>query len=210
MSPVGPNDGLGGQHGFPRWADYGTTAGTDIRAKTGTEETWFEHEAIVPAGFMAVRRAFKLEDSALTVSTTIMSEDPLKTSLGHHDYYTLEAGKYEGLTINGQPLDDLLEEKGATEAIMNGDARFWPHFGGHADVQFPAGRQLRITANAQHERLDRTGETGMMLWRRPDAPYICLEPVLGVEPTGSGLAMRELHLDEMGSATLQVRSELIG
>jgi len=211
MMPVGPNDGLGGQHGFPRWADYESTSGIEVRTKRPEpdEETSFEHEAVVPQGVIAVRRGFNLEDSALTVTTTIMSEDPVSTSLGHHDYYTLEDGKYNGLAVNGQHLDDLLEEKGAAEAVMNGSARFWPGFGGQADVRFPSGRHMRITATARHEKLDRTGETGMLLWRRPDAPYICLEPVLGVEPARDSLATRELYLDEMGTATLQVRTELL-
>jgi hypothetical protein len=212
MMPVGPHDGPGGQHGALRWLDF-KEAGRD--EKEG--EARLALTAPTPDTAPFVTRSFVLRPSMLTTITSVLAaRRPLKTSLGHHDYYPLPDGDCSGVRINGQPLDDLLDEKGATEAIMGGEARYWGGFTGNAQADFPGGLSIGITA----EILSRPGGSytraepiraplGMLIWHQPDSEHICLEPTIGVNHHGTDQPNDGLQVPALGNVSLMVKTQLL-
>jgi hypothetical protein len=193
MMPAGPSDGAGGQHGPLRWLDYDATPwnrgpGRGLIQLTPKEQG---------EGGLLVRPSFHLKEDQLrrSIGFANVTGDTIHTSLGFHDYLHLPQGD-DRLRINGQPLDDLLEERGAEAAIMGGDARIWRGFGGAATVQMPDGGALRLSgeaftgSNYPGDRPLKQYPVDMMIWSRPDDngdnPFICLEPVIGVEALEPG------------------------
>jgi galactose mutarotase-like enzyme len=168
MSPAGPFEGPGGQHGFPRWADYRVTEQSDESGKL-TLETHRSDDRIM------LKKAFELSDHALVSHTTVYNpgEDTFRTSLGEHYYYPLPDNSTDGLTINGHDIDSLLGD-GTLAQIMDGDAAFWGDWSGTADIRFPAGYSLRLEASATPET-----NIGMLLWHKPGSGTICFEPTAG-------------------------------
>lgn len=206
MMPVGPSDGVGGQHGFPRWVDYNPT---DRARGAGVESLSVYAE--LPRDMTPFTRTFRLRPSRLSVSTSVTAlGEPISTSIGHHDYYSLEDGDYDGLTLNGRSIDELLGA-GATEAVMNGEARFWSGFGetGKVDVRFPNDTALKISAFALSLKGSQIDSLGMLIWRRSDAPYICLEPTLGVVDTPSGLETDQANIIPHDTVSLTVSTQLL-
>lgn len=147
-----------------------------------------------------ILRTFSLDFSKLTATTILDIHRAGAVSLGHHDYYHLRDGDYEGLTINGKPIDELLDTSGATHEIMNGKAHLWSDFDGRADVRFPDGTRMGLTAQAKLKGIPVNEQLGMLLWRRPNAPYICLEPTVGVQKDSEG-NLRTDALDLGGPAS---------
>lgn len=176
MVPAGPYDGIGGQHGFPRWADY------DVRKLPETAEGEQQMTFGVKradAG-MTLSKTFVLTDFSLTTVTAIKAGGEVEnTSLGEHIYFLLEDENLVGLVINGQSLDELLGE--GSEATVRSNGTLFYNFGGEAEIVFPAGHIVKISASFQ-------GETryplAMWIWKRPGSPSICFEPVVGVKGLG--------------------------
>lgn len=183
MLPVGPHEGPGGQHGAARWLKHDVTVRPWLNGTTRLNATpiaphWSDEGNIL--------RTFSLDSSKLTATTILDVHRSGAVSLGHHDYYHLRDGDYEGFTINGKSIDTLLDAPGATDEVMSGKAHLWSDFDGKADVRFPDGTRLGITAQAKLRGIPINEQLGMLLWRRPNAPYICLEPTIGVQKDGEG------------------------
>src|SRR4051794_8485622 len=99
MVPAGPYEGIGGQDGFPRWADYEAEKTSDtviLKAKRSD-------------GGLKLSKEFVLGESVLTtISTILISSGEERTSMGEHVYFSLEGEELEGLKVNGRSLDKLL------------------------------------------------------------------------------------------------------
>lgn len=201
MVPAGPFEGLGGQHGFPRWSDYNEFPLADgqdgekniaVQAKRSDEG-------------LALVKAFELTEFSLTSHTTIMSSEDTteRTSMGEHLYFSLVDENMEGLTVDGTSLDELIGP-GSEEKLKNGDTLRW-NFSGETVIHFPAGHDVKLSASFD-------GETKhplmLWIWKRTNSPSVCFEPVVGVE-----------HLDDddtsgviiapYASATLSTKIELL-
>lgn len=180
MSPVGPDkDGFGGNHGFPRYANYHAF------------EQWLDKDTgAVTLPLHAMRsdmglglsKKFSLAANKL-VSTTVLrnnQEAPEATSLGEHNYFVLDDEDPTRLTVNGKSLDALLGE-GATDEIMDGNAQYWPDFPGFARIAFPKGYGIDLTAIALRDGVVPEDNVGMLFWHKKGIPSICFEPTVGFD-----------------------------
>ena len=201
MVPAGPYEGIGGQHGFPRWADY------DVTQLDDTAEGYKQMllRAKRPDDGLALEKTFVLGEGALTTITRISNPSDMveQTSMGEHTYYSLDAENFDGLRLNGQDLDELLGA-GSLEKVQN-DGTLYFEFGGEAVIDFPAGHSVKVTASFEGES---KYPLAMWIWKRPGLPTICFEPVVGVEKLGQevndGVVVRPNEVAE-----LRVQIELL-
>ena len=174
MMPVGSSKGIGGGHGFARWADYKELPLADGPAG----EKQIAIQAKRPDNGLSLTKSFRLTGSALTSLTNVYNPGTTaeRTSLGEHLYFDLAGEQFEGFRINGQTLDELMGE-GAEVAVKNDDTLEWYDFDGEALVEFPAGHSIRLSAEF-------TGDTELPLsigiWHRRGTPSVCVEPIVGV------------------------------
>lgn len=201
MVPAGPSEGIGGQHGFPRWSDYHKFLLTD----TSDGEKQVAIQAKRSDNGLSLEKIFLLDESALTTFTTIRSSEETteETSIGEHIYFSLPDEKFDGLKINGQSLDELLGE-GSQQIIENDGTLYWD-FGGDATIDFPAGHSVKVSAVFEG---DTRHPLAMWIWKRPDSPSICFEPIVGVENLDDD-DTSGVRVPPYGSATLGTRIELL-
>lgn len=198
MSPVGPNEGIGGQHGVPRWANYHEFSRDD-----GTEgERRLVFQAKRSDNGLSFSKAFELTSSRLQTQTNIYNPQPgfEHTSLGEHLYFQLHDEQSTGLSVNGKSLDELLGDS-AERNIMAGNPLFWSAFDGTALINFPEGYRIKLTAAV-------TGETklGMLVWHRVGSESICFEPTAGFTESGQNDG---ISLSPGGEVTLTTAIELL-
>lgn len=200
MSPVGSTEGLGGRHGFPRWADYKEFTQRD--GPKGEKRTSFQAKRSDLG--LGLIKTFELTESSLASSTTLLNSETeaTHTSLGEHYYFTLKNEDSSGLTVNGKSLNELLGD-GAEEKIMAGDAIFWPLFEGSVVINFPVGHSVKLSASA--EGADES-KLGMLFWHKPGSESICFEPTLGYDEDGQN---NGLSIDPYQSITLNTKIELL-
>lgn len=207
MMPVGPNDGLGGQHGLLRYVNFEHTA-TLLRTSPHSRRVLhvLELEAALPPdspisatrhiGFTALNEVF--------IATTIRHQSPfsdqlpvddrssedLVTSLGEHVYLDMPDGAaVSDITLNRHSIDELLGE-GAAADVAAGNPRLWRGFKGNVVARLSDHRRIKITSSTSSNRETRGATVhDMLLWRRViegvAAPTICLEPVAGFRPDAS-------------------------
>jgi hypothetical protein len=182
MMPVGPHDGVGGQHGFPRWADYRAEALYSERPDFG-----FAHLIAEVADYpVNTSRVMSLSPGKLILSTCIQNNHPegsgaMDVSLGEHLYFAMPQGATVGdVTINGETLDQLLHP-GAAEQISEGQAQFWRGYAGVAAVNMPDDNAFRLETAIHGHGIQTAVGIGMLLWQRPGEPFICIEPTLGFD-----------------------------
>lgn len=201
MSPVGPTESIGGKHGFPRWADYHEFAQND--GPNGEKRVAFQ--AMRSDNGLGLTKVFELTDGTALSSDTIIynsEADPIRTSLGEHYYFALANENSNGLTVNGKTLDELLG-KNAENSVMNGKPLFWQSFNGEAEISFPAGHNIRLSAEFTG---DIPSEMGMLVWHRPGSPSICFEPTVGFGTSGQNDG---IELPSFTSAVLSSKIELL-
>lgn len=201
MSPVGPSEGLGGQHGFARWASYEQSPQPD--GPNGEKQTSFKAKR--GDGGIGVTKLFNLGEDNLITETTLTNPEgaDAHTSLGEHLYFNLKDEIFDGLTVNGLTLDELLGE-GSLQTIKSGEAIFWPGFNGSATITFPAGYNVEIKASSTGTNTDEAA--GMLVWHKPDSSSICFEPTIGLEAIGDN---EHLVVPAHGEVTLTTSIKLI-
>jgi hypothetical protein len=191
MLPVGrTEDWPGGQHGPVRWVKHDI-----VEPKPGGVAS--QIATLVPRmsqGMPFVVRHAQLAESvlALGLSVTNRREQPLGLSLGEHFYFKMPAGSAGELRIyqgsdKPQTIDGLLGD-GSSDLVDEGIAQFWSDFGGQAGVIMPNGDKIAITASLAERNQstpDLQRHLGMLIWRRPGASFICLEPTAGYDIDGS-------------------------
>lgn len=199
MLPAGPSEGIGGQHGFPRWADYRVSAGED--GPNNEKNTLFT--ALRSDGGLALEKSTTLGTSSLTSHTTIHNPttETVQTSIGEHYYFNLANENFEGLKVNGKSLDELLGP-GSLDTVLRQDTLVWQDFPGEAIIEFPAGHSLKLKVNF-------AGTTDaapiLWIWHRADSPSLCFEPLVGV--TGSDNSGVRAAQDQ--AATLSTTIEIL-
>lgn len=206
MSPAGPSEGIGGQHGFPRWADYQEFPLDD--GTNGEKRVIFEALRSGSDGGIALSKAFEVANNKLSSHTTLFNPgiSAEQTSIGEHYYFTLEDERSAGIKLNGKSLDELLGD-GAEATIMNGEALFFDAFDGTATIDFPAGHSIRLSAQAQYDKGATTSAgLGMLIWHKSGNKSICFEPTIGLAAIGDN---QHLMIPPQSSATLISTIELL-
>lgn len=209
MVPVGPYEGVGGQHGFPRWSDY-----HEFELPEGEDgEKRFALQAKRSDYGLSLSRIFELTKNRITMRTTIASSvagDEV-TSIGEHLYFALEDGNLKGLTIKDRSLDELLGE-GSEAQLMNDrtedgtkDGTLYCPFDGEAIIHFPDGHDVKLSAMFE-------GETNyplaLWIWKKPGSSSICIEPIVGVENLDDD-PRNGVTVPGYGNATLTTQIELL-
>lgn len=178
MLPVGPSDGIGGQHGFPRWADYelvGSERGDASTRVVMQAEQSAHHVLSLTREFELHKSTFASLSEARNNSNTVQ-----QTSLGEHYYFDLPNSDVAGIRFDGASLDEVLGE-GAIEGINRGEAQFLSYGtqGVCAIIGFSDGKTVRLEGHAVLEVGAVPIEHGLLVWRRPGSPSICFEPTIG-------------------------------
>lgn len=201
MSPVGPSEGIGGQHGFARWAAYQGFPQND--SPDGEKREAFQAKR--SDNGIGVSKLFTLDADSLVTETTLYNPDEslAQTSLGEHLYFTLENEIFDGLTVNGHNLDELLGA-GSLETIKHGDPLFWKSFDGDATIHFPAGHDIEIHADVTNS--SEGAALGMLVWHKTDSSSICFEPTLGLVDIGDNEA---LEIPARSEVTLTTSLKLV-
>ncbi len=201
MMPVGPSDGLGGQHGYLRWVRHEPGEITQNHLSAAIELTPHRSDAQPE-----LTRVMLLQPDSFTATTLALSRSMSSggTSWGEHIYFALPEGTPADIRIGGERLDTLLRP-GAAQGVAAGDAQFWPDFPGDAVVTFPDKEILLQATYTEAGGYTTVQGFGMLIWQRPGQPSICLEPVRGYSPeTGnSGLALPAGRLASMAT-TIQM------
>jgi len=173
MMPVSKSEGVGGQHGYPRWADYHEFELLD--SIEGGKRVSFQ--AMRSDFGPGLAKVFELSESRLVTHTIAMNyeDDFIHTSLGEHLYFSLDGEKVDGLLVDGKTLDESIGEN-AERDIMSGKSMLFKAFNGEIEIDFPSGHRVKLTAEAaQSENLK------MIVWHRPGSESICFEPTLGFD-----------------------------
>ena len=200
MSPIGSSEDIGGQHGFPRWADYHKFTQSD--GENGERRVSFQAKRSDTG--MGIVKAFELGESYITSETTVSNYEPetIDTSLGEHLYFRLEDEETDGLLVDGQTIDELLGE-GSLKSIIKGEASYWASFDRQVIVDFPDGHSIRIGVSVSGAEQDLVG---MLIWHRPGTESICFEPTVGFDPEmGKG----GIQIKQHETATLSTIIELL-
>jgi len=200
MSPAGPSDGPGGQHGYARWVPYRVID----RNQTPQGDKQVALEAFRGDYPIGITKDFTLYDDTLTMATTIENHggSDVQTSLGEHLYFAFTDEEARDIRVNSLTLDELLGE-GSQASVMAGNAVYWPDFDGAAILHFPAGHVIGLEsglANGDNTQL------GMLIWRKPGSPSICFEPTVGINSLTDN---HDLTLPAGGNVTLMTSIELL-
>ena len=211
MLPVGPYEGVGSRHGFPRWADYDIEAMSNNSPDFGLAVLRAETRDL-PVDYS---RTFVLSPDRLQITTGLQNNrlHGISTSMGEHLYFALPKGASVGdVRLNNDTIDSALG-RGATERVQDGLAQFWAAFPGKVSVTMPDDRVLIVNASATLGReAVPQDELGMLVWQRPGESFVCLEPTLGFNPAGprhnTGLYIPDRVSSTMTSTMMAGRAAL--
>lgn len=195
MVPFGPYDGLGGQHGFARWADYEKV----LYETTPSGVQRLILESVQRDGSLSLTRSFELSSGSVCIQNTVHNAAPIRsrhTSIGEHAYFNLTGGDPSGLLLDNKGLDELFGSD-SMGRIANGDTLFWEFPDSRATVWFPEGYGIDIEASFEGET---THPPALLIWQRQGTESICLEPVVGVSPSK---ASNGVTIPPQGSASLR-------
>jgi hypothetical protein len=186
MSPVGPYEGPGGQHGPLRWLMY-----HEVPNSQGEWDPYALNLLASERGWPIIaQRTVRMESpSKLVLGTELknMTQATVGTSIGEHAYFAMPVAPQSAsdLRVNGLSLDhEQIGGGGAFEKVMGGKALLWPGFNGKTDITFPDGRVIRIGARQYGSRKEQ--KVDMLIWHRPGTDTICFEPAVGLRPDESG------------------------
>ncbi|MCW1907779.1 MAG: hypothetical protein KIH63_000370 [Candidatus Saccharibacteria bacterium] len=173
MLPAGKYAGIGEQHGYPRWADY--HAFPVVPGYNGRDQLALQ--AVRSDTGLAFSRIFELGESEVRITNRVQNpgQTAEHTSIGEHLYLDLPGGSFADLLVDGRTIDELAGP-GSSDVLHSGGTLFY-QFDGQTVLEFPAGHAVRLAAEF-------TGETAyppaLWIWKKPDHPSICFEPVVGV------------------------------
>ncbi len=216
MSPVGPSEEIGGQHGLPRWVDWHVFEPTKdilqgwptivMQAKRDDEEE-------------TILRALSLDKHNLKIRSTLQSnsERDTKVSLGEHLYFPCSERDIPNIAmyISGESdrEDKLLtlEEafgKEMVQKLMQGEAFFWPDFSGYTEINFGNNKYVQLRSRLS------IGPDGapsqmisMIIWHLPGSDSICFEPVVGFWKNPDG-TIRNDELRLAPSSTIELETSI--
>lgn len=200
MSPAGPSEDIGGQHGFARWSKYHVFE----QPETPQSDQQIAFQAERSDMGIGASKLFTLYDDTLTMSTTLINSESgdVRTSVGEHLYFRYDNGPDGRIRVNNQTLDELLGD-GTEASVMNGEAVYWPGYNGMAILNFPAGYTVGLDARLTDAD---NSQLGMLIWRNPETDSICLEPTAGFRAANDN---HNLIIPAYGSVTLTTSIELL-
>ena len=165
MCPVGKYDGLGGQHGFPRWINY--------QIKSLSLDSLLICNSIVHDGLI-IMRSFNLDKNGLLITSTIKnkSNELVKTSLGEHLYFNLNQS-INSLLFNKKNINEYLNDQNASKKIMNGQAIHSDVYSGLVIIDFT---EYSLCVEA---KTNKNEKVNLSFWHREHTKSICFEPTVG-------------------------------
>ncbi|NTW62441.1 hypothetical protein HGB25_03500 [Candidatus Saccharibacteria bacterium] len=197
MMPVSKSEGVGGQHGYPRWADYHEFQSLD--GPGGEKRVSFQAKR---SDFgLGVTKVFEMTDSRITTHTVVTNYENTSahTSIGEHLYFTLEGEAISGLRVNGKSLDELLGD-GAESEVMDQKSKIFEDYDGEAVIDFPDGRRLMLSTET-----DQPDRLRMIIWHRKGSESICFEPTVGFDrETGNEGLLIEPEQASVLTTTIQL------
>lgn len=208
MLPAGPSDGIGGQHGFPRWADY--HAFPVVPGKNGRDRLALQ--AMRSDDGLAISRIFELSESAMTITNRVHNpgQNPETTSIGEHLYFDLPGGDFESIRVDGKSIEELMGP-GSNDVLYAGDTLFY-RFGGETVIEFPAGHAVRLSTEFEGDTND---PAGLWIWKKQPLPgqsvhpSICFEPVVGVAGANENDPRDGVRIEPQGTVALTTTIELL-
>ncbi|MFZ1812681.1 MAG: hypothetical protein WAU02_04185 [Candidatus Saccharimonadales bacterium] len=203
MSPVGPSNEPGGQHGPWRWADFRQFPSGDSRV------LHMQAERSDVAEPTMTRRVMLPSQSELAITSVVHSnrfEQPETTNLGEHVYLACPENDICEVVINGNTLTDVLPE-GMLERVLAGEPYHWATAPETLRIGFVDGRTLEMSATA---RVDDDGNevkysVTYLIWHRPGTDSLCIEPVVGYDQERDS----RIELASGASLSLETRIQLI-
>ena len=166
MCPVGKYDGIGGQHGFPRWINY--------QVKCSFLDSLLIYNSTVYDG-LTIMRSFNLDKNGLSITSTIKnrSNELIKTSLGEHLYFNLNQD-INSLLFNKRNINGYLNDQNAIKKIMSGQAIHSDVYSGSVMIIDFTEYSLCIEAKA-----NKNEKVNLSFWHRENTKSICFEPTVG-------------------------------
>jgi len=179
MTPAGPSEGIGGQHGPFRWTDYHVIYSTDSEIALQTAR---------PDLGLGSARFYKVGEDSLTIEHRLLnSEDsPERTSVGEHFYFQLP-GELDGtmldqIRVNDKNLEEIVGDK-AKQQILSGQFLIIRNAFGDGSVSLTLpNHEIELSAELLPGRNEAQTDTPLDLWvwHLPNSASICFEPVAGV------------------------------
>jgi hypothetical protein len=202
MAPVGRSHDIGGQHGPMRWADY-----EPFDPKfSNPNEALLAMRMLGASGTHYALRNFFLSPSRFAAITSLINpitQPVLRTSLGEHYYFKMPTGSVRDIRFNSNDTVDGMLGRGVSDKIAAGNAAFWPEYSGEVRVSLPGMPRFKLKAEVVGQTARPKGpvrpgvdvmyddtvikqspaaKLGMLIWKRPGEPYVCLEPTFGYHP----------------------------
>lgn len=220
MVPAGKYEGIGKQHGFPRWCDYALLF--DEITEDGEIHAAFQAKRSDDG--LSLARSYILNESSLEITTTIQNQhivdrpeksDKLKeeTSMGDHYYFVLKDEDTGSLRVDGKSINELgvkiLDAENEDsysspeEALLDSKTLFWDFPDGKAEISFPGGYKINLSAFFEG---DSEQPIGLWIWKRPGTESICFEPVVGVD---ENLNNDGIRIEPGDTATLSTKIEIL-
>lgn len=218
MLPVGEYDGAGGRHGIARWLDYGVTKRNECPLPVSS---MVRTEAQRCDLGVEITRTLSLTPNELAVTTKVrnLGRTGIRTSMGEHFYFSVPEGSdvHEARLRNSflgdsLALDDVLGQ-GAADRISQGEAQFWPGYGGLLEVDLPGRQPLALSANVttitprgRTREVTEKGQMGLLFWQRKgpeggeNPPFLCIEPTYGFDQTEEGISNDGIEIPPHGGA----------
>ncbi len=208
MSPAGPSEGLGGQHGAGRWLDWHQFQLDD--SMDGSRRTAFQAKR--SDNGETLLRYIELGASHVQLESIVRApfENIVATSIGEHFYFS-QQGDVRDVALNGKSLDWFFDDDQAFEKLEEGEPLV-KQVGTLNLLAIDLPELPTVTLQTQV-----TGGgighyfTELWVWKRPGSEgYLCIEPVVGVQRLeGQPANNQMLTIPSGASATLTSRLGLL-
>lgn len=207
MSPAGPFEGLGGQHGAGRWLDWHVFQLNPSELGNSQVALQAKRE---DSGETMLRR-IELGERHADFETAIVAPyvTDLNTSIGEHFYFNM-SGPLTDVAINGKDLraftgdDDVFEKlrDGIPINVKQGSPlNVWL-------IDLPG--QPPLMMQTQLFRSSGYTPSELWIWRREGVDeYLCIEPVVGVSHENGYLENDLLRIPAGQEARLQTSLKLL-
>jgi len=185
--PFGRHEGLGGQHGWPRYADFELFSETSSSLRMSAGD---------PAEVPVMTRAMRLARKSFSLSTQVENAtgEAVDGSVAEHYYFVLP-GDLKDVRINDKKLSSVMG-KDAVNDIDNGVARFMTintEPVGESGRRLPTTRvhlfhgiDIELDAMAMGDAPSADADMSLVFWRRPGSASLCIEPVYGARLDDDG------------------------
>lgn len=206
MSPAGPFEGMGGQHGAARWLDWHTfnlnptEFGTQIALQAKRED---DGETLL--------RHIQLAENQVWFDSAVVApyETDVRTSIGEHWYFNM-SGDLVDVAINGRSLELLTGDEEVFEKLRDGIPLHIPQRSTLNVWHIDLPGQPQFMMQTQLFRSGGYAPMELWIWRREGADdYLCVEPVAGVSHENGYLENELLAIKAGEEARLRTTIKLM-